>query len=60
VSQQHAVTSAPVVPQVVASYATYLRARTHTEPEATIAGDHAELAVGTGQKTLVLAFDCHH
>lgn len=45
-----------LVPQVVASYAAYLHARTHHAPETTVTGDHAQLGLSIGDKTLVLAF----
>ncbi len=48
------------VPQVVATYATYLRARAHAAPSATVSGDQAEVSLSIGDKTLVLAFHCNH
>lgn len=48
-----------LVPQVVASYAAYLRAKTHATPEVTVTGDQAELTLTVGDKTLRLAFECH-
>ncbi len=45
-----------LVPPVVASYAAYLRTRTHAEPEITVRGDDAEVSVTAGDKTLTLAF----
>lgn len=47
-----------LVPQVVASYAAYLKKRTLAAPQATVTGEHAELSVTVGGKTLVLAFEC--
>jgi len=44
------------VPQVVASYAGYLRTRTHAEPQISVTGFHAEVSAGVRDKTLVLAF----
>lgn len=48
------------VPQVVATYAAYLRARTHAAPSATVSGDHAEVSLSIGDKALMLAFHCNH
>ncbi len=45
-----------LVPQVVASYAAYLHTRTHLPPETTVTGNHAQLNVSVGERTLVLAF----
>jgi len=57
VSEQTAEPAVPApIPQVVASYAAYLRTRTHAEPEITVRSDQAEVAVTAGDKTLVLAF----
>ncbi len=44
------------VPQVVASYAAYLRTRTRAEPQVSVAGDRAQVGVSVRGKTLVLAF----
>lgn len=46
------------IPQVVASYATYVQIRTGATPQITVTGEHAELAVSIADKTLTLAFDC--
>jgi len=45
-----------LVPQVIASYAAYLHTRTHLAPETTVTGDHAQLNVSVGDKTLALTF----
>jgi len=45
-----------LVPQVIASYGAYLHTRTHLPPETTLTGDHAQLNISIGDKTLVLAF----
>lgn len=44
------------LPQVIASYAGYLHARTRTAPETTVAGKQAQISVTASGKTLVLAF----
>jgi len=44
------------VPQVVISYAGYLRASTHAEPEVSVTGDRAKVSVAVRGKTLALAF----
>jgi hypothetical protein len=44
------------VPQVVASYAGYLRTRTRAEPQISVTGFHAEVSAAVREKTLVLAF----
>lgn len=46
------------VPQVVASYATYLRTRTGASPATSVTGDHAALTLSIGDRILVLAFEC--
>ena len=57
VSQPPAEPGEPVpVPQVIASYAAYLRTRTHAERGITIRGDDAEVNVSAGDQTLTLAF----
>ncbi len=57
VSQPQAGPVDPVrVSQVIASYAAYLHASTHLAPETTVAGDHAQLNISVGDKTLVLTF----
>ncbi len=53
--QQSEPTGAALIPQVVASYAAYLRTRTGTAPEITLSGDHAEASLTIGDRTLVLA-----
>src|SRR6266566_3084208 len=48
------------VPQVVASYAAYLRTRTQTEPEVSVAGSRtAQVSLSSKDKTLTLTFGCH-
>lgn len=44
------------VPEVIASYAAYLRIRTRAEPQITARAASAEVSVAAGGKTLVLAF----
>lgn len=44
------------LPQVIASYATYLRVRTGITPSATVTDDQAELILDIDDKTLLLAF----
>jgi hypothetical protein len=56
VTQQAEPGCAAGVPQVVASYAGYLRARTRAEPQISVAGFHAEVSAAVRDKTLVLAF----
>jgi len=47
------------VPQVVASYAAYLRTRTQAEPEVSVAASHAaQVSVGRMGTTLTLTFGC--
>jgi hypothetical protein len=56
-SQQPAEPAAAVpVPQVVASYAAYLHASAHAEPQVTVTGGRAEVSVTARGSTLVLAF----
>ena len=52
-----AIEEAVPVPQVVASYAAYLRTRTQTEPEVSVVGSRAaQVSVGSKDKTLTLTF----
>jgi len=44
------------VPQVIASYATYLRTKTRAEPQISLSGSRAEISAGVRDRTLVLAF----
>lgn len=44
------------VPQVVTTYAGYLRASTHAEPEVSVTGGRAQVSVSRSGRTLVLAF----
>lgn len=46
------------VPQVVASYATYLHIRTRAEAEISVNGSEAQVSASLGGKTLTLAFGC--
>jgi len=54
--QQASPAGSAAVPQVIASYAAYLQARTRTIPQATVRGDHADLTLSIGTKALVVAF----
>ena len=49
---------AAVVPQVVASYAGYLHARTGADPQVSVTGFRAEVSAAVRARTLVLAFGC--
>ncbi len=44
------------VPQVVASYAAYVRTRAQAEPDTSVSGDRAQVSVTRNGRTLVLAF----
>ena len=58
--QQHAPHGDPgPVPQVVGSYASYLRAKAHIQPETTVDGGQAVMNVSNGASTLTLLFRCH-
>lgn len=46
-----------LIPQVVASYATYLHIRTQAEPHIIVTGEHAEVSLTINDKTLALTFD---
>ncbi|HUY49165.1 MAG TPA: hypothetical protein VMV92_26175 [Streptosporangiaceae bacterium] len=47
------------VPQVVGSYADYLRAKAHIRPETTVGGGQSVVNVSNGASTLTLLFRCH-
>jgi hypothetical protein len=51
-----AIEEAVPLPQVVASYATYLHTRTLAEPEISVAGREAQVSVSSREKTLTLTF----
>ncbi len=47
------------LPEVIASYTAYLHARTHAQSKTTISGDHADINISIGEKTMALAFQRH-
>ncbi|MFI5067770.1 MAG: hypothetical protein ACHP9Z_27825 [Streptosporangiales bacterium] len=47
------------VPQVAGSYAGYLRAKAHIQPETRVGGGQAVVNVSNGASTLTLLFRCH-